>query len=114
MEVALLGGLLLCRLCSCRNLLKFQKPETIGIIYRQNRLRFSGRDFYSETEKTKSNIEYVNYDKVMDWKVEDLVEFVQYMKEYDGFKLVGVGTDDGTVTGDVDVAYGSFSVGMKF
>ena len=36
------------------------------------------------------------------------------MKEYDGFKLVGVGTDDGTVTGDVDVAYGSFSVGMKF
>ena len=36
------------------------------------------------------------------------------MKEYDNFKLVGVGTGDGTVEADVDVAYGSFAIGMKF
>ncbi len=36
------------------------------------------------------------------------------MKDYDSFKLVGVGTGDGTVTADVDVAYGSMAIGMTF
>ncbi len=36
------------------------------------------------------------------------------MKDYDTFKLVGVGTGDGTVSADVDVAYGSMAVGMTF
>ncbi len=36
------------------------------------------------------------------------------MKDYDTFKLVGVGTGDGTVTADVDVAYGSMAIGMTF
>ena len=36
------------------------------------------------------------------------------LKEYDGFKLVGVGTGDGTVEADVDMAYGSLTLGFKF
>ena len=36
------------------------------------------------------------------------------MKEYDNFKLTGVGTGDGTVEADVEVAYGTFAIGMKF
>ena len=36
------------------------------------------------------------------------------MKDYDDFKLIGVGTGDGTVTATTEVAYGSFAIGMKF
>ena len=33
---------------------------------------------------------------------------------WDSFKLIGVGTSDGTVTADVDSVYGRFTIGRKF
>ena len=44
----------------------------------------------------------------------DNLEVGVFPKEYDNFKLTGVGTGDGTVEADVDVAYGTFAIGMKF